>query len=84
MLICKNVVVNGHRTSMRLDQEAWKALFNICQKENITIHQLCSKINETKGNSGLSGAVRLFALTYFMRLLEQYKNTKDPNLLKFI
>ncbi|MBP5160795.1 MAG: ribbon-helix-helix domain-containing protein, partial [Alphaproteobacteria bacterium] len=31
MLLCKNVVVNGRRTSMRLDKETWTALSDICR-----------------------------------------------------
>ena len=77
MLVCKNVIVNGRRTSMRLDRETWISLSDICQRENITIHQLCSKIDNTKGVSGLSSATRLFVLTYFRFVLNQYENRPD-------
>ncbi len=77
MLVCKNVIVNGRRTSMRLDRETWISLADICQRENITIHQLCSKIDTTKGTSGLSAATRLFVLTYFRFVLNQYENRQD-------
>lgn len=73
MLVCKNVIVNGRRTSMRLDRETWISLSDICGREGITIHQLCSKIDATKGSSGLSAATRLFVLTYFRFLLNQYE-----------
>ena len=78
MLVCKNVVVNGRRTSMRLDQEAWKALFDICQLENMTLHQLCSKIDTQRQDTGLSRAVRLFVLNYLRNLLKKHKNPSDP------
>ena len=74
MLVCKNVIVNGRRTSMRLDRETWISLSDICQREGITIHELCSKIDATKGVSGLSSATRLFVLTYFRFLLNQYEH----------
>ena len=73
MLVCKNVIVNGRRTSMRLDRETWISLSDICGREGITIHQLCSKIDATRGPSGLSAATRLFVLTYFRFLLNQYE-----------
>ena len=80
MLVCKNVIVNGRRTSMRLDKETWVSLNDICQREGITIHQLCSKIDRTKGPSGLSAATRLFVLTYFRFVLNQYeKHTSSAN-----
>ena len=83
MLVCKNVKINGHRTSMRLDEEIWQSLFEICQKENMNIHQLCSKINVQRKDSGLSRAVRLFVLSYLRRLLKEYKNIKPSGPLKF-
>lgn len=79
MLVCKNVIVNGRRTSMRLDRETWISLNDICQRENMTIHQLCSKIDSAKGNSGLSSATRLFVLTYFRFVLNQYEHAEKNN-----
>ena len=73
MLACKNVFVNGRRTSMRFDQKAWEILSDICQRENMTIHQLCSEIDIQRKNVGLSRAVRLCMLNYLRQLLSQYK-----------
>lgn len=76
MLICKNVIVNGRRTSMRLDRETWISLADICRRENITIHELCSKIDVIRGKAGLSSSTRLFVLTYFRYILSKYE--KEP------
>ena len=73
MLICKNVIVNGRRTSMRLDRETWISLSDICDRERVTIHDLCSKIDRIRGKSGLSSATRLFVLTYFRHELNKYE-----------
>ena len=73
MLLCKNVVVNGRRTSMRLDKETWNALSDICRRENITLYKLCSLIDNAKGESGLSSATRLFVLSYYRRSLAKYE-----------
>ena len=73
MLICKNVIVNGRRTSMRLDRETWISLSDICHRERISIHELCSKIDRVRGKSGLSSATRLFVLTYFRSELNKYE-----------
>lgn len=78
MLVCKNVIVNGRRTSMRLDRETWTSLTDICLREKITIHELCSKIDLIRDKSGLSSATRLFALTYFRFILSKYENEKFP------
>jgi len=78
MLLCKNVVVNGRRTSMRLDKETWQALSDICKRENITLYKLCSLIDSSKGASGLSSATRLFVLTYYRRSLAKYEIGVKP------
>ena len=62
---------------MRLDRETWISLYDICQRENMTIHQLCSKIDSARGKSGLSSATRLFVLTYFRFVLNQYERTNE-------
>ena len=77
MLVCKNVIVNGRRTSMRLDRETWISLADICEREGLTIHELCSKIDSTKGQSGLSSATRLFVLTYFRCVLNKYEKANE-------
>jgi len=73
MLICKNVIVNGRRTSMRLDRETWISLNDICEREGVTIHELCSLIDRIRARSGLSSATRLFVLTYFRTKLNRYE-----------
>ena len=78
MLLCKNVVVNGRRTSMRLDKETWQALSDVCKRENITLYKLCSLIDSAKGESGLSSATRLFVLTYYRRSLAKYEIGLKP------
>ncbi len=75
MLICKNVFVNGRRTSMRLDRETWMSLADISVREGTTIHALCSKIETAKGQSGLSSATRLFVLLYFRYQLNKYEQS---------
>ena len=73
MLLCKNVIVNGRRTSMRLDRETWISLADICAREGVTLHDICSRIDVVKGKAGLSASTRLFVLTYFRNLLKRYE-----------
>ena len=77
MLLCKNVVVNGRRTSMRLEKEVWNALSESCKEQNISLNTLCSQIEETKDNTGLSSAMRIHALNYYRELLEKYQENEE-------
>lgn len=61
----RNVTVNGRRTSMRLEQEMWEALREICRREELTVHELCTLIDDRRGLSSLTAATRVFTLMYF-------------------
>lgn len=64
-LVNRNVTVNGHRTSMRLEPSMWEALDEIGRREGATIHKLCSMVDSTRAQSSLTAAMRVFILTYF-------------------
>ncbi|MBQ4084909.1 MAG: ribbon-helix-helix domain-containing protein [Alphaproteobacteria bacterium] len=73
MLLCKNVVVNGRRTSMRLEREVWNALSESCRHQNISLNSLCSQIEKSKDKIGLSSAMRVYAFNYYRQLQEDYR-----------
>lgn len=80
MLLCKNVIINGQRTSMRLDRVVWQSLSDICIKEDISLNDLISKIDSLKGTSSLAGVTRLFVLAYFVSKLGQYESVNFDHL----
>jgi len=44
----------------------WDALYDVCARERVTIHTLCTRISERKDvNTSLTAAIRVFALAYF-------------------
>jgi predicted DNA-binding ribbon-helix-helix protein len=63
--VSRNVTISGHRTSIRLQREMWDALEEICRRERITLHQLCTRIAEIKSGRSLTSEVRVFAVGYF-------------------
>jgi len=64
-LISKNVTINGRRTSLRLEEEIWEALNDICRNEGLTIHELCGLVDGRRANSSRTSAVRTFIVAYF-------------------
>lgn len=64
-LVNRNVTVNGHRTSMRLEPAMWDALEDICRREGLTIHEVCSLVDTRRSQSSLTAAMRVFILSYF-------------------
>jgi predicted DNA-binding ribbon-helix-helix protein len=63
--VSRNVTISGHRTSIRLQREMWDALEEICRRERVTLHQLCSRIAAGKSSRSLTSEVRVFAVSYF-------------------
>ena len=61
----RNVTVDGHRTSLRLEQDVWDALEEICSREGLNAHELCTHIELRRTGSSRTAAVRAFVLSYF-------------------
>jgi len=64
-LISKNVNINGLRTSLRLESEIWAALEDICTRESLNVHKICTLIDQRRHGSSRTSAVRAFIVTYF-------------------
>jgi len=71
-LISKNVTINGRRTSLRLEQTSWEAMSDICKCEGLTIHELCSLIDNRRDGSSRTSAVRAFIVNYFRAVAAEY------------
>jgi len=64
-LCSKNVTINGQRTSLRLEREIWDALDEVCVRESLSLHELCSLIEKFRHISNRTSAVRAFIISYF-------------------
>lgn len=58
-----SVTLNGHRTSISLEDEFWLAFRDIAAEKNIPINALVAQIDVDRGTEiGLGSAIRLFVL----------------------
>ena len=64
-LLSRNVTIDGHRTSLRLEKVSWDALDDICRNEGLTIHELCSMIEPLRNGASRTSAVRAFVVSYY-------------------
>ena len=64
----RNVTIDGHRTSMRLEPAVWEALREICDQEGLTNHELIAAIDFRRKNISRTTAVRAFVVAYFYTL----------------
>lgn len=67
-LISRNVMVNGHRTSMRLEPLFWAMLMQIGGMEATTTNRLVTRIAADRAEGGLTSAVRTYCARYFYEI----------------
>ena len=61
-VVKRSVVIDGHKTSISLEDAFWSNLKAIAQTQGATVAQTVTTINETRKQGNLSSAVRLFVL----------------------
>ncbi len=64
-LVQRNIAVGSHRTTVRLEPAMWDALGEICQREDVSLNELCSRIADRRSASSLTATVRVFVMSYF-------------------
>lgn len=65
-LVSRNVTIAGHRTSVRLEPEMWGGLSEICRRERMIMHEVCTAVaTHKKENTSLTAAIRVFVMAYF-------------------
>jgi predicted DNA-binding ribbon-helix-helix protein len=60
-----SIVIDGHRTSISLEDTFWKALREIARGRNVRLSELVASINAERKHDNLSSAIRLFILDFY-------------------
>ena len=63
-------MLGDRRTSVSLEDQVWDGLTDVCRREEISIDELCTKIERLRVGSSMSSALRVFLMTYFRMLME--------------
>ena len=64
-LVIRNVVVDGHRTSVRLEPVMWDALHDIMRRRRMTMHDLVTEIDRDRSASSLTAAIRVYIVDFY-------------------
>ena len=64
-VIKRSIVLDGHKTSVSLENEFWDGLREIAHRERTTVRTLVGRIDRDRSNFNLSSAIRVFVLNYF-------------------
>ncbi len=62
----RSLTLQGHRTSVSLEDEFWQAFRDIAREKDIPINVLAANIDaERDPETGLASAIRVFILNWF-------------------
>ena len=64
-VVKRSIVIDGHKTSVSLEDAFWSELKEIAHTQQVTLSALVARIDETRHHSNLSSAIRLYVLEYF-------------------
>lgn len=64
--IKRSLTLRGHRTSVSLEEDFWRAFRDIADEKSKPINALAAEIDEERGvESGLASAIRIYVLRYY-------------------
>ncbi|HSB08772.1 MAG TPA: ribbon-helix-helix domain-containing protein [Blastocatellia bacterium] len=61
-IVKRSIVIDGHKTSVSLEEAFWSGLKEIAQARCVTLSKVVAEIDDTRQHSNLSSAIRLFVL----------------------
>jgi predicted DNA-binding ribbon-helix-helix protein len=63
-ILKRSIIIDGHKTSVSLEDAFWSDLKDIAHSQQATLSKLVSQIDETRQQGNLSSAIRLYVLEH--------------------
>jgi predicted DNA-binding ribbon-helix-helix protein len=76
--IKRSVYVDGHKTSVSLENEFWDGLREVARHKNLTASALVATIASGQNRNNLSSAVRVFVLNHYRTQCGQKILSNEP------
>ncbi len=64
-IIKRSIELNGHKTSVSLEDEFWTSLRAIAHEKGVSLPALLLAIDQGREDANLSSAIRVHVLTYY-------------------
>lgn len=61
----RSIVIDGHKTSVSLEDAFWNDLKEIAHTRRVTLSELVAGVDALRKQSNLSSAIRLFVLHHY-------------------
>lgn len=70
----RSLTLKGHRTSVTLEDEFWRAFCAIAKEKRIAINALAAQIDGSRDlETGLASAIRVYVLNHIQAELRAYR-----------
>ena len=66
-IVKRSIVIEGHKTSVSLEDAFWSDLKHIAHVQDATLSELVAKIDQARDRGSLSSAIRLYVLGHFRK-----------------
>jgi predicted DNA-binding ribbon-helix-helix protein len=76
-VIKRSIVLDGHKTSVSLENEFWHGLREIAGRENTALSILVGKIDRERNSCNLSSAIRVHVFNYFRAQVGRQENRQE-------
>lgn len=77
-IVKRSVVIQGHKTSVSLEQPFWNIVREIAQAERTTVSALLRRIDEARQHANMSSAVRVYVLEHTRARAQQSIGAAEP------
>jgi predicted DNA-binding ribbon-helix-helix protein len=78
-VVKRSVKIDGHTSSVSLEDAFWSALKEIASGRNMALAELVTLINTKREQPNLSSAIRLFVLNHFHMQINEGTGNALPN-----
>lgn len=74
-MLCRNLVINGRRTSLRLEAEFWISLEDMARQRGVSVAALVSQVDMDRGETPLTRFIRVLCISHFREALRRLAGT---------
>ena len=64
----RSIFINGHKTSVSLENEFWRGLHDVARSKNAPVAKLVEQIDRDRDNVNLSSAIRVFVFNQLKKV----------------
>src|SRR5262252_424205 len=68
-VVKRSIAVDGHKTSVTLEEAFWNGLKEIAADRDLTLSELVTAVNSGRLNANLSSALRLFVFDHYRTMI---------------